>query len=74
MQSIFASEFILIGLTFFPSQVEESSLVLETADVDGGSRFFLIPNDVARKGRFKKRGTKLHVYLDHIFVARHVKG
>ena len=55
--------------------MEESSLVLETTDdADGGSRFFLIPNDVARKGRFKRRGTKLHVYLDHVFVARHVKG
>ena len=28
---------------------------------------------VAKRGRFKKKGTKLHVYLDHIFVARHIK-
>merc|ERR1719309_398926 len=28
---------------------------------------------VAKKGRFKKKGTKLHVYMDHIFVAQHMK-
>ena len=48
--------------------------MLETTEADGRSRFFLIPNDVARKGRFRRKGTKLHVYLDHVFVARHVKG
>ena len=27
----------------------------------------------ARRGRFKKKGTKLHIFMDHIFVARHIK-
>ena len=24
-------------------------------------------------GKFKKKGTKLHIYMDHVFVARHIK-
>ena len=34
---------------------------------------YLIPIQVAKKGRFKKKGNKLHVYMDHIFVAQHMK-
>jgi len=56
------------------SMTEQGTLETTDAGSAGESRFFLIPNDVARKGRFRKKGTKLHVYLDHIFVAQHVKG
>ncbi|XP_023335337.1 uncharacterized protein LOC111706659 [Eurytemora carolleeae] len=51
---------------------EDSSLVLETLE-DGRHHHYLIPAQVAKRGRFKKRGIKLHIYLDHIFVARHIK-
>ncbi len=51
---------------------EESSLVLETTE-NGVTKFYLIPHDVALKGRFRKKGTKLHVVMDHIFVAKHIK-
>jgi len=51
---------------------EESSLVLETLE-DGRHHHYLIPSQVAKRGRFKKKGIKLHIYLDHIFVARHIK-
>ena len=30
-------------------------------------------SQAARRGRFKKKGTKLHIFMDHIFVARHIK-
>jgi len=51
---------------------EESSLVLETLE-NGLHHHYLVPLQVAKKGRFKKKGTKLHVYMDHIFVAQHMK-
>jgi len=51
---------------------EESSLVLETLE-NGQHHHYLIPIQVAKRGRFKKKGTKLHVYMDHIFVAQHIK-
>ena len=51
---------------------EESSLVLETLE-NGLHHHYLVPLQVAKKGRFKKKGIKLHVYMDHIFVAQHMK-
>jgi len=51
---------------------EESSLVLETLE-NGIHHHYLVPIQVAKRGRFKKKGTKLHVYMDHIFVAQHMK-
>jgi len=51
---------------------KDSSLVLETLE-DGRHHHYLIPSQVAKRGRFKKKGTKLHIFLDHIFVARHIK-
>lgn len=51
---------------------EESSLVLETME-EGIKHHYLIPIQAARRGKFKKKGTKLHIYMDHIFVARHIK-
>lgn len=51
---------------------EESSLVLETME-NGMTKFYPIPLDVAKRGKFKKKGTKLHIFMDHIFVAKHLK-
>ena len=51
---------------------EESSLVLEVYE-RGRLHHYLIPHQAAQQGRFQKRGTKLHVYLDHVFTAQHIK-
>ena len=37
------------------------------------SRHYLIPYHIAKSGKFGKNGTKLHIYMDHVFVAQHVK-
>lgn len=52
---------------------EESSLVLECVE-DGITNHYLIPYHLAKRGRFGRKGTKLHVYMDHIFVAKRIKG
>ena len=36
-------------------------------------RHYLIPYHTAKKGKFGKRGTKLHIFMDHVFVAQHIK-
>ena len=51
---------------------DDSSLVLETLE-NGRHHHYLIPMKAARLGRFKKAGTKLHIYMDHIFTAQHIK-
>jgi ribosomal protein L37AE/L43A len=51
---------------------EDSSLVLETLE-SGHHHHYLIPMTAARRGKFKKAGTKLHIYMDHIFTAQHIK-
>jgi len=51
---------------------EDSSLVLETLE-NGRHHHYLIPVQAARSGRFKKPGTKLHVFMDHVFTAQHIK-
>ena len=51
---------------------DESSLVLETLE-GGRHHHYLIPIQAARQGKFKKAGTKLHIYMDHIFTAQHIK-
>ena len=50
----------------------DSSLVLEVQEPDR-HHYYLVPLQTARRGRFKKRGTKLHIYMDHTFVAQHIK-
>ncbi|XP_059087101.1 uncharacterized protein LOC131883608 isoform X2 [Tigriopus californicus] len=52
---------------------EESSLILEATD-NGMKRAYLVPYEVAKQGKLRRKGVKLHVYMDHIFVAKHVKG
>ena len=51
---------------------EESSLVLEVYE-RAGLHHYLIPHQAAHQGRFQKRGTKLHIYMDHVFTAQHIK-
>lgn len=38
------------------------------------SRHFLVPLAIAQKPRWRKKGTKLHIYNDHTFVAKHLPG
>ena len=37
-------------------------------------RHYMIPFNVAERGHLQVKGTKLHVYMDHIFTAKRVKG
>lgn len=37
-------------------------------------RHYLIPMALAEKRKWKKKGTKLHIFSDHVFVAKHLTG
>lgn len=38
-------------------------------------RHYLVPIEVAvRQKSWKRKGTKLHVYNDHTFIAKHIRG
>lgn len=53
---------------------EESTLLLETTE-NNVVRHYLVPIEVAvRQKSWKRKGTKLHVYNDHTFTAKHIKG
>lgn len=53
---------------------EESTLLLETTE-NNVVRHYLVPIEVAvRQKSWKRKGTKLHVYNDHTFIAKHIKG
>ncbi|GAB6027455.1 hypothetical protein CHUAL_001715 [Chamberlinius hualienensis] len=50
-----------------------STLVIETVE-NGLVKHYLLPASMARKSKWRKRGTKLHIFNDHIFVAKHFPG
>ncbi|KAF0292053.1 Regulator of G-protein signaling 7 [Amphibalanus amphitrite] len=50
---------------------DQSSLVLETTE-NGVLKHYLVPNNLAKRGKLRKKGTKLHVFNEHVFVARHL--
>ncbi|XP_052897867.1 uncharacterized protein LOC128304697 [Anopheles moucheti] len=53
---------------------EESTLLLETTE-NNVVRHYLVPLEVANKQKnWKRKGTKLHIYNDHTFVAKHIPG
>ncbi|CAH1976773.1 unnamed protein product [Acanthoscelides obtectus] len=52
---------------------EASTLVLETIE-NGVKRHYLVPLSIAQKSKWRKKGTKLHIYNDHTFVAKHLQG
>ncbi|XP_037914242.1 uncharacterized protein LOC119653574 isoform X7 [Hermetia illucens] len=52
---------------------EASTLVLETLE-NGIKRHFLVPLAIAQRPRWRRKGTKLHIYNDHTFVAKHLSG
>uniref|UniRef100_A0A336MSA0 CSON005932 protein n=1 Tax=Culicoides sonorensis TaxID=179676 RepID=A0A336MSA0_CULSO len=52
---------------------EASTLVLETVE-NGVKRHFLVPLAIAQRPRWRRKGTKLHIYNDHTFIAKHISG
>uniref|UniRef100_A0A8D9EYW3 C2 domain-containing protein 2 n=2 Tax=Cacopsylla melanoneura TaxID=428564 RepID=A0A8D9EYW3_9HEMI len=52
---------------------EASTLVLETLE-NGVKKHYLIPLSLAQKNRWSKKGTKLHIFNDHTFIAKHLPG
>ncbi|KAJ8681313.1 hypothetical protein QAD02_017100 [Eretmocerus hayati] len=52
---------------------EASTLVLETME-NGIRKHYLVPLSLAQKSRWKKKGTKLHIFNDHTFIAKHMSG
>ncbi|XP_044017304.1 uncharacterized protein LOC122858454 isoform X4 [Aphidius gifuensis] len=52
---------------------EASTLVLETLE-NGIKKHYLVPLSLAQKSKWRKKGTKLHVFNDHTFIAKHMTG
>lgn len=52
---------------------EASTLILESVE-NGIKKYYLVPLSLAQKNKWKKKGTKLHIYNDHTFVAKHLPG
>ncbi|CAL1270966.1 unnamed protein product [Larinioides sclopetarius] len=52
---------------------ENSTLVIETNE-NGIIKRYLIPNSLVHRSKWKKRGTKLHIFNDHVFLAKHLSG
>lgn len=52
---------------------EASTLVLETME-NGVKKHYLVPLSLAQKSKWRKKGTKLHVFNDHTFIAKHLSG
>jgi hypothetical protein len=52
---------------------EASTLVLETVE-NGLKKYYLVPLSLAQKNKWKKKGTKLHIFNEHVFVAKHLAG
>lgn len=52
---------------------EASTLVLETLE-NGVKKHYLVPLSLAQKSRWRKKGTKLHIFSDHTFIAKHLTG
>ncbi|KAK7794196.1 hypothetical protein R5R35_000484 [Gryllus longicercus] len=52
---------------------EASTLVLETIE-NGVKKHYLVPLTLAQKSKWRKKGTKLHIFNDHTFIAKHLSG
>ncbi|XP_043260559.1 uncharacterized protein LOC122402095 isoform X2 [Colletes gigas] len=52
---------------------EASTLVLETLE-NGIKKHYLVPLSLAQKNKWRKKGTKLHIFNDHTFIAKHMAG
>jgi len=52
--------------------VDEASMLVIEAVENGITKHYLIPSALASNRKWKKRGTKLHIFNDHTFVAKHL--
>ncbi|XP_033210287.1 uncharacterized protein LOC117168704 isoform X3 [Belonocnema kinseyi] len=52
---------------------EASTLILETLE-NGITKHYLVPLSLAQKSKWRKKGTKLHIFNDHTFIAKHIPG
>ncbi|XP_026671753.1 uncharacterized protein LOC108627862 isoform X3 [Ceratina calcarata] len=52
---------------------EASTLILETFE-NGIRKHYLVPLSLAQKSKWRKKGTKLHIFNDHTFIAKHIPG
>lgn len=51
---------------------EDSKLIIECQE-KGGTRYYVMPNNVLdKKEKFPRKGTKIHLFKNHMFVSRHV--
>ncbi|VVC44170.1 C2 domain,Protein kinase C-like, phorbol ester/diacylglycerol-binding domain [Cinara cedri] len=50
---------------------EASTLVLETME-NNVKKYYLVPFTQARRNKWRRAGTKLHIFNDHTFVAKHL--
>ncbi|KAK4316805.1 hypothetical protein Pmani_012062 [Petrolisthes manimaculis] len=50
---------------------EASMLIIETTE-NGVYKHYLIPLSLQQKSKWRKKGTKLHIYGEHTFVAKHM--
>ncbi|XP_014204637.1 uncharacterized protein LOC106636670 isoform X2 [Copidosoma floridanum] len=64
---------VVSGLSSKTYVNEASTLVLETLE-NGIRKHYLVPLSLAQKSKWKKKGTKLHIYNDHTFIAKHISG
>ena len=52
-----------------------TALILETVEEHGFRVHYLIPNQLGKKlARLRRKGVKLHVSNEHLFLAKHIKG
>jgi hypothetical protein len=54
------------------SETASTALILETVE-DGMTCHYLIPQSLVKRGRLKRKGVKLHVCRDHLFITKHIK-
>ncbi|XP_018016760.1 uncharacterized protein LOC108673437 isoform X3 [Hyalella azteca] len=52
--------------------VNEASMLIIEALENGVLRHYLVPVSLQQRNRWRKRGTKLHVFCAHTFVAKHI--
>ena len=51
-----------------------TALILETVEEHGFKVHYLVPNQLSKKlARLRRKGVKLHVSNEHLFVAKHIK-
>nr|XP_037278538.1 uncharacterized protein LOC119171797 isoform X4 [Rhipicephalus microplus] len=54
--------------------VSDKSLLVVEAKENGVIRHYLIPPHLAHRSKWRRKGVKLHIFNDHVFVAKHIPG